>query len=131
MRIFQLSGNIAGPEKVEDCWALYHFLKGKTSAGLGNSEDSKHQFNVAVFSNALLNLFLQKVFELEPHVTSEKYVVPYSRVELAELLIKEKDFVKAEEQLLKSKAFPTPYDFDRPLALRITKGLHRVQREKK
>ena len=38
----------------------------------------------------------------------------------------EKNFSQAREFYKKAKNFPTPYDFDRPLGYRISKGLQRT-----
>jgi hypothetical protein len=37
---------------------------------------------------------------------------------------------QAEEYFTKAKKFPTPYDFDSPIGLKISRGLAKLQRLK-
>jgi hypothetical protein len=64
---------------------------------------------------------------LESSLKEDKFVVPHSYCELGEMYLKEEKKQEAKEMFQKAKNFPTPYDFDRPLGYRISRGVHKAK----
>ena len=62
---------------------------------------------------------------LESSLVEDKFVVPHTYCEMGEMLVQEGKKQEAKEMFLKAKNFPTPFDFDRPLGYRITRGIHK------
>jgi hypothetical protein len=63
---------------------------------------------------------------------NEKFIVPHAMCEMGEMLLEKPDHPKleAKEYFLQAKGYPQPYDFDKPLGIRISKGLQRVAMDK-
>lgn len=91
--------------------------------GLKNFEEARKYFAVRFYSG----IILQQVLQLEQQLADEKFVIPYTFCELGEILLSENKKKEAQEYFQRAKNFPTPFDFDRPLGFRISKGLHKCK----
>eukprot|EP01114_Cavostelium_apophysatum_P021056 TRINITY_DN7239_c0_g1_i1.p1 TRINITY_DN7239_c0_g1~~TRINITY_DN7239_c0_g1_i1.p1 ORF type:complete len:189 (+),score=51.78 TRINITY_DN7239_c0_g1_i1:402-968(+) len=109
-----LGNDFKGPERLEDCWGMYHYLKGRIMKGFQQYPEAIENF--------------EKVIKAESSIAFERYVIPHTYIELGEMFAEQEEWATAGECFLKAKAFPTPYDFDRPAQLRITKGIERVKK---
>ena len=84
--------------------AYYNFVLGRNQRYLCQEEKAKEAFT--------------HVFELEPLIKEEIFVVPHSLVEYAELLLEDGEWKEAKKMLHKAKNNYSKYDFDKPLTRR-------------
>jgi DNA repair ATPase RecN len=94
---------------------------------LGRIERSEGKF-------ALARDTLKKVLAMEQALQEEKFLIPFSLVEIAEIYMENseiKDLEKAETSLNYAKRIPTPYDFDRPLSFKMGKIASKLKKLKK
>lgn len=70
---------------------------------------------------------LQQVLSYQFQLEAEKFVIPWSLVQTAEILQKIGKEAAAKELFQQAKTVPTPYDFDKQLAFRINRGLQSIK----